>query len=61
MYSPSRWERFKDICRAIFCRHKNTEIRTVRGGSEGEEMKVLGRFEYCFDCENNLGAPKEDW
>jgi uncharacterized protein with PIN domain len=57
MYNPTRWGRFKDIVRCILCRHKHIEVRTVSGGSEGEEMKILGRFTYCLDCENNLGEP----
>lgn len=55
MYNPTKWERFKDIVRYIVCRHKHTEIRTVKVGSEGEEMKVIARFKYCLDCENNMG------
>ena len=54
MYNPTKWQRFKDICRAIFYRHKNTELRTVRAGSDDEDMKVLGRFGYCFDCKNSI-------
>lgn len=55
MYSPTRWQQLKDILRYIFCRHKHTEVRTVRTGSEGEEMKILTKFIYCFDCKNNIG------
>ena len=57
MYNPTRWQQFKDMIRYILCRHKNTEVRTVRGSSEGEEMRILGSFVYCFDCENNIGEP----
>lgn len=55
MYSPTRWQQFKDIIRFIFCRHKNTEIRTVKGGSGDDGLKILGEFVYCFDCKNNIG------
>lgn len=46
----------KDIVRGLLCRHKHTEIRTVKGGSEGEEVKVLGKFKYCLDCKNNVSG-----
>jgi len=55
MYSPSFWQRVKDTVRFWLCRHKHTEVRTVSGGNEGEEMQVLGEFTYCFDCKNNIG------
>lgn len=57
MYNPTKWQKFKDIIRYLFCRHKRTEIRIVRGGSEGESMKILGKFVYCLDCKNNIGEP----
>lgn len=56
MYNPTKWEMIKDTFRYWFCRHKHTEVRTVEGGSEGEEMKVLGRFKYCLDCKNNISG-----
>jgi hypothetical protein len=54
MYSPTKWQRIKDILRFWFCRHKHTEVRTVSGGSDGEEMLVLTRFRYCLDCKNTI-------
>jgi len=59
MYNPTRWQTFKDILRCIFCRHKHTEVRTIRGGSDPANLEVLGRFVYCFDCRNNIGEPKQ--
>lgn len=56
MYNPNTWQKIKDMVRCIFCRHKNTELRTVKGGSEDEPLKVLGRFKYCFDCKNNVSG-----
>jgi transcription elongation factor Elf1 len=55
MYSPTKWQWLKDMFRCLVCRHKHTEIRTVEGGSEDDQMQVIGRFKYCLDCENNLG------
>lgn len=56
MYNPTPWQRFKDIVRYIFCKHKHVEVRTVKGYSEGEEPRVLGRFVYCLDCRNNVSG-----
>lgn len=55
MYSPTKWQAIKDYFRFLFCRHKHTEIRVVEGGSEDEEMQILAKFKYCFDCKNNIG------
>lgn len=55
MYSPTKWEAFKDFVRALFCRHKHTEVRTVKVGRGGERT-ILGKFRYCFDCRNNISG-----
>lgn len=54
MYNPTKWQSFKDVLRALFCRHRNTEISTVEGGNEDEEMKVIAKFKYCKDCKNSF-------
>lgn len=56
MYNPTKWEMFKDAVRYWLCRHKHTEIRTVKTGSDKEDLKVLGKFEYCLDCKNNISG-----
>lgn len=56
MYTPTRWEQFKNIVRYIFCRHKHTEIRTVKTGSDPDNLQVLGRYKYCTDCKNNISG-----
>lgn len=53
MYTPTKWESFKNIVRYILCRHKHTEIRTVKFGS-GSDLKEIGRYKYCIDCKNNM-------
>jgi hypothetical protein len=46
----------KDWWRYITCRHRHTQVRTVRGGSDRDNLKVLGKFEYCLDCRNNISG-----
>lgn len=54
MDNPTRWQTVKDYFRFLFCRHKHTQIRTVRGGMEGEEPEILGQLKYCLDCRNTV-------
>lgn len=56
MYTPTKWEIIKNTFRYWFCRHRNTKIRTVRAGSDPDDLKVLGRYKYCLDCKNNISG-----
>ena len=56
MYTPTFWEQVKNTVRFWLCRHKNTKIRTVRSGSDLDNLKVLGRYKYCEDCKNNISG-----
>lgn len=56
MYNPTKWQMIKDWWRYFWCRHRHTEIRTVRGGSDLDALDVLGKFEYCLDCKNNISG-----
>jgi len=56
MYTSSRWEQFKNVVKYILCRHRHTEIRSIKTYSDGEKPKVLGKFKYCCDCKNNISG-----
>lgn len=56
MYTPTKWENFKNIVRYILCRHRHTEMRVVRVGSGLDELEVIGRYKYCLDCKNNMSG-----
>ena len=54
MLNESRLDRFKSFIRFILCRHKNTEIRTVRTGPDMDNLKIICKFKYCLDCNNAM-------
>lgn len=51
MVNETKWHFMKRVVRFWLCRHRNTEVRTVRAGSK-DNLKVIYKFKYCFDCKS---------